>query len=136
MKRKEHFYACIQGTQKKISMFNIVLCCISWNEISFTYEKRARDELALVPEVLDKNERNRANEYAFQHTSMVNWSDRDHFRCKRKVIQAHWKPYWSSMMTPYFSRTCGNFSKHFLHLCWNMEAKESFSCGKGIRNRV
>lgn len=33
----------------------------------FTYEKRAHDELALVPDVLDKNERNMANEYAFQH---------------------------------------------------------------------
>ena len=72
MKRKDHFYACIQGTQKKISMFNIVLCCIAETKSHFTYEKRAHDELALVPEVLDKNERNRAKEYAFQHTSMVN----------------------------------------------------------------
>ena len=122
--------------RKRLACLILFYVVLAETKSHFTYEKRAHDELALVPEVLDKNERNRANKYAFQHTSMVNWSDRDHFRCKRKVIQAHWKPYWSSMMTPYFSWMCGNFSKHFLHLCWNMEAKESFSCGKGIRNRV
>ena len=50
-------------------LFHVVL---AETKSHFTYEKRAHDELALVPEVLDKNERNRANKYACQHTSMVN----------------------------------------------------------------
>ena len=40
IKRKDRFYVCGQGILTKISMFNILLCCISWNEISFQSRKK------------------------------------------------------------------------------------------------